>query len=59
MVSILSIGLASSRSWRTAHLQNEATAARLRLRVAADKAPIEVRKFRIGGALSSAISPSQ
>ena len=34
MASILSIGFALSRSWRTAQRQNEATAARLRLRVA-------------------------
>jgi hypothetical protein len=33
MVSILSIGFAGTRSWRTAQRQNEATAARLRLRV--------------------------
>ena len=33
MVSILSIGFARSRSWRTAQRQNEAAAARLRLRV--------------------------
>jgi hypothetical protein len=34
-VSILSIGLAASRSWRAAQLQKEATSARLRLRLAA------------------------
>jgi hypothetical protein len=33
MVSILSIGFARRRSWRTAQRQNEATAARLRVRV--------------------------
>jgi hypothetical protein len=43
MVSIRSIGLAARRLWRTAHRQKEATAARLRLRVAAARAAASVR----------------
>jgi len=58
MVSMRSIGLASSRSCRTAHLQNEATAARLRLRVAGACPAISPRNARTGTAVSAAISPS-
>jgi hypothetical protein len=59
MVSILSMGLASRRSWRTAHRQKEETAARLRLRVTADSSPMSARNTRIGSAVRSASSPSQ
>ena len=58
MVSILSIGLAASRSWRTAQRQNEATAARLRLRVDGASPAISARYARTGAAVSSPIPPS-
>src|SRR6266404_1979730 len=51
MVSMRSIGLASSSSCRTAHLQNEATAARLRLRVAGACSAISARNARTGAAV--------
>ena len=54
MASMRSIGLASSSSCRTAHLQNEATAARLRLRVAGACPAISPRNARTGAAVSSA-----
>jgi hypothetical protein len=57
-VSMRSIGLASSRSCRTAHLQNEATAARLRLRVGGACPAIPDRNARTGAAVISPISPS-
>ena len=55
MVSMRSIGLLSSSSCRTAHLQNEATAARLRLRVAGACPAIWPRNARSGVAVSPAI----
>ena len=58
MVSMRSIGLASSSSCRTAHLQNDATAARLRLRVAGACPAISPRNARTGAADSPAMSPS-
>jgi len=58
MASILSIGFAVSRSWRTAQRQNEATAARLRLRVAGASPAISARYARTGPADRSPISPS-
>ncbi len=58
MASMRSIGLASSSSCRTAHLQNEATAARLRLRVAGVCPAISPRNARTGAAVSPAMSPS-
>jgi len=42
----------------TAHRQNEATAARLCLRVAAEELAVLTRKARMGAAVSSPISPS-
>jgi hypothetical protein len=56
MASMRSIGLAASSSCRTAHLQNEATAARLR--VAGACPAISPRNARTGAAVSPAISPS-
>jgi len=58
MVSMRSIGLASSSSCRTAHVQNEATAARLRLRVAGACPAISERNARTGAAVSAAMPPS-
>jgi hypothetical protein len=58
MVSMRSIGLASSRSCRTAHLQNDATAARLRLRVDGACPAISPRNARTGDADRSSMSPS-
>jgi hypothetical protein len=46
MVSILSIGFAGTRSWRTAQRQNEATAARLRLRVDGTRPATSARSAR-------------
>ena len=57
-VSMRSIGLAASSSWRTAHLQKEATAARLRLRAAGAWPAISPRNARTGAAVSPAILPS-
>ena len=58
MVSMRSIGLAASSSCRTAHLQNEATAARLRLRVDGACPATAPRNARTGAAVSAAMSPS-
>ena len=58
MVPMRSTGLASSRSCLTAHLQNDATAARLRLRVEGACPAIAARKARTGAADSPAMSPS-
>jgi len=58
MVSMRSIGLASSSSCRTAHLQNDATAARLRLRVEGACPAISARNARTGAAVTPAMSPS-
>ena len=58
MASMRSIGLASSSSCRTAHRQNDATAARLRLRVAGACPAISPRNARTGAAVRSPISPS-
>ena len=58
MASMRPIGLAASSSCRTAHLQNEATAARLRLRVEGACPAISPRNARTGVAVSSPISPS-
>ena len=58
MVSMRSIGLASSSSCRTAHVQNEATAARLRLRVAGACPAITPGNARTGAAVSAPMSPS-
>src|SRR5260370_34084766 len=59
MASILSIGFAVSRSWRTAQRQNEATAARFRLRVAGASPAVSARYARTGPADRPAISPSE
>lgn len=56
MVSMRSIGLASRRSWRAAHLVKEATAARLRLRLAGDSSASSARNARMGAADSAPIS---
>ncbi len=58
MASMRSIGLASSRSCLTAHLQNDATAARLRLRVDGACPATSLRNARTGTADSPAMSPS-
>ena len=57
MVSMRSIGLASRSSCRTAHLQNDATAARLRLRMAGVRPAISPRNAGTGAADSSPIWP--
>ena len=58
MPSMRAIGLASSSSCLTAHLQNDATAARFRLRVDGACPAISPRNARTGAADSSPISPS-
>ncbi|TCO55649.1 hypothetical protein EV192_10771 [Actinocrispum wychmicini] len=58
MVSMRSIGFVSSSSCRTAHRQNDATAARLRLRLDGASAAISDRHARIGAAINSLISSS-
>ena len=58
MASMRSIGLASSSSCRTAHRQNDPTAARLRLRVDGACPATSPRNARTGAAVSPVTSPS-